>query len=157
MRNFTIIILAVFITVTACKKGEKTQNSLTTQNLAIKLPNTPEDVIRTWEMQIGQNQFALAKLISTGKALETVDFIDTANIMAPITPTTPRILSMDCKEKGDNATCDCVLEDNEGKIKCRYFLLRQNGQWYLRDADSEPIEEIPKHINQKPSLNTPVR
>jgi hypothetical protein len=40
-----------------------------------------------------------------------------------------------------------------GKIQCKYFLMRQNGQWFLQDAVSEPIiEDSPKLlVNQKPS------
>jgi hypothetical protein len=61
-------------------------------------------------------------------------------------------VSIACEEKGDKATCDCLLEDSEGKIQCKYFLLRQNGQWFLQDADSEPVEDVPsKMVNQKPS------
>ena len=44
-----------------------------------------------------------------------------------------------------------MLEDSEGKIQCKYFLLRQNGQWMLQDAESEPVDDAPKMVNQKPT------
>lgn len=152
MRNFSYIIFVAALAVVACKKGDKTQtsqNSLT-QAVPIELPKTPEGVVRTWEAQIEQNQFALAKLISTGKTLETVISLDSTNNIQRIPPSDNKILSIVCEEKGDKATCNCLLEDSEGKIQCKYFLLRQNGQWLLQDAESEPVEETPKMVNQKP-------
>jgi hypothetical protein len=152
MRNFSYIIFVAALAVVACKKGDKSptsQNSLT-QATPIELPKTPEGVVRTWEAQIEQNQFALAKLISTGKTLETVISLDSTNNIQRIPPSDNKILSIVCEEKGDKATCSCLLEDTEGKIQCKYFLLRQNGQWLLQDAESEPVDEAPKLVNQKP-------
>ena len=156
MRNFSYVLFAAALTVVACKKGDKTQtaqNTITTP-AAIELPKTPEAVVRTWEAQVEQNQFALAKLISTGKTLETVVSLDSTNNIERIPPSNTRILSIACAEIGEKATCDCLLEDSEGKIQCKYFLLRQNGQWMLQDAESEPVEDAPKMVNQKPTKRT---
>jgi hypothetical protein len=155
MRHFNyIVFIAVLFSVIACKRGEKTQTptNTITETAPIELPKTPEAVVRTWESQIEQNQFALAKLISVGKTLETVVELDSTNNMQQIPPSGTKIVSIACAEKGDKATCDCMLEDTEGKIQCKYFLSRQNGQWYLEDAASEPVEETePKLlVNQKP-------
>jgi hypothetical protein len=154
MRNFNYILLFAILATVACKRGDNTQTSTntTTEVAPIELPKTPEAVVRTWETQVEQNQFALAKLISTGKTLETVVSLDSTNQMEPIPPSNTKILSIACEEKGEKATCDCLLEDSEGKIQCKYFLLRENGQWFLQDAASEPIEEnLPKLVNQKPT------
>lgn len=154
MRNFNYIFFAVALAIVACKKGDKTQttqNAIAAPAAPIELPKTPEAVVRTWEAQIEQNQFALAKLISTGKTLETVVSLDSTNNIQNIPPSNTKILSIACTEKGEKATCDCMLEDSEGKIQCKYFLLRQNGQWMLQDAESEPVEDAPKMVNQKPT------
>jgi hypothetical protein len=155
MRNFNYTLLIALLAIVACKKGDKPQTSTNTitETAPIELPKTPEAVVRTWETQIEQNQFALAKLISTGKTLETVVSLDSTNNMQVIPPSNTKILSIACAEKGEKATCDCLLEDAEGKIQCKYFLLRQNGQWFLEDAASEPVDEkeTPKLVNQKPS------
>jgi hypothetical protein len=154
MRNFSYIIFVAALAVVACKKGDKpqtVQNTITEQAAPIELPKTPEAVVRTWEAQIEQNQFALAKLISTGKTLETVVSLDSTNNIQNIPPSSTKILTIACAEKGEKATCDCLLEDAEGKIQCKYFLLRQNGQWFLEDADSAPVEDAPAMVNQKPT------
>jgi hypothetical protein len=155
MRNSNYILLITILAFFACKRGETTQTTehTTTQVAPIELPKTPEAVVSTWETQVEQNQFALAKLISTGKALETVISLDSTNNMQEIPPSGNKILTIACDEKGDKATCDCLLEDQVGKIQCKYFLMRQNGQWFLQDAVSEPIlEDAPKLlVNQKPS------
>lgn len=154
MRNFSYIIVIAALAVVACKKGDKTQtsqNTATEQTAPIELPKTPEAVVRTWEAQVGQNQFALAKLISTGKTLATVISLDSTHNIQSIPSNTTNILSIDCAEKGEKATCNCLLQDEIGKIQCKYFLLRQNGQWFLQDAESEPVEDVPALVNQKPT------
>lgn len=154
MRNFSYIFFAAALAIVACKKGDKAQtaqNTVPAPIAPIELPKTPEAVVRTWEAQVEQNQFALAKLISTGKTLETVVSLDSTNNIERIPPSNTKILSITCAEKGEKATCDCMLEDSEGKIQCKYFLLRQNGQWMLQDAESEPVEDAPKMVNQKPT------
>jgi hypothetical protein len=154
MRNFNYILFLAVLSVVACKRGDKTpasQQNTITETAPIELPKTPEAVVRTWETQVEQNQFALAKLISTGKTLELVVGLDSTNNMQQIAPTGNKIVTIACQEKGDKATCDCLLEDSEGKIQCKYFLLRQNGQWFLQDAASEPVDAAPKLlVNQKP-------
>ena len=126
----------------ACQNGDQTVSSTPTNLMAIQLPNTPEDVIKTWENQIAENQFAEAKLISTGKALETVVSLDSTNLIEPIEPSSTKILNIACLTEGDSSKCDCLLEDAVGQLKCTYYLLRVNGQWYLQDATSEPVENI---------------
>ena len=156
MRNFSYILFITVVAVIACKRGDNNQTvqTSTEQTAPIELPKTPEAVVRTWEAQIEQNQFALAKLISTGKTLETVVSLDSTNQIEHIPPSNTKILSITCNEKGEKATCNCLLEDSEGKIQCKYFLLRQNGQWFLQDAESEPVEDAPKLVNQKPLKTT---
>ena len=156
MRNFNYIFFIAVVAVVACKRGDKNQAAQTTteQTAPVELPKTPEAVVRTWEAQVEKNQFALPKLISIGKTLETVVSLDSTNKIEPIPPMNTKILSISCTEKGEKATCDCLLEDSEGKIQCKYFLLRQNGQWMLQDADSEPVQDAPKMVNQKPSKTT---
>ena len=154
MKN-SIAVASVFIFIfftSACHNGDQsattTTNTTTTTTSApvVQLPNTPEDVIKSWESQIGENQFAAAKLISTGKALETVVSLDSTHQIEPIASSSTKILNIACRTEGDKSECDCLLEDAVGQLKCTYYLLRQNGQWYLRDATSEPVEMV----NKKP-------
>lgn len=133
--------------VIACQNRDQPATPPPPTNLTtVQLPNTPEDVIKRWERQISENQFADAKLISTGKALETVVSLDSTHHIEPIEASSTKILNIACRTEGDKSECDCLLEDAVGQLKCTYFLLRQNGQWYLQDATSEPVE----NINKKP-------
>ncbi|MBL7813655.1 MAG: hypothetical protein JNL70_01530 [Saprospiraceae bacterium] len=151
---FASILLLCFFAV-ACKQGDTNASSSNASTRTIQLPNTPEDVVKTWESQIGQNQFAEAKLISTGKALETVVSLDSTYHIEKIAPSSSKVLSISCRTEGDKSECDCVLEDAVGQLKCVYYLQRQNGQWYLQDASSEPIDSEPvKTVNKKPSNPT---
>ncbi len=153
MKN-SIAVASIFIFFTsAChnvnQPATTTATSTTTTTISapvVQLPNTPEDVIKSWESQIGANQFAAAKLISTGKALETVVSLDSTHQIEPIASSSTKILNIACRTEGDKSECDCLLEDAVGQLKCTYYLLRQNGQWYLKDATSEPVEMV----NKKP-------
>ncbi len=128
--------------VIACQNGDQHASTSPANLMAIQLPNSPEDVIKTWESQVGENQFAEAKLISTGKALETVVSLDSTHHIEPIAPSSTKIINIACRTEGDKSECDCLLEDAVGQLRCTYFLLRLNGQWYLQDATSEPVENI---------------
>ena len=136
---------------TACHNGDTTSTASLTNAPTIQLPNTPEEVVKTWEGEIAQNQFASAKLISIGKTLETVVSLDSTHHIEPIPPSSTKILNIACQTEGDKSECDCLLEDAIGQLKCVYFLVRQNGQWYLQDANSEPVEPEPSEkVNKKP-------
>lgn len=148
MKKFIAVasaLLFIFFVI-ACQNGDHTASTTPTNLTAVQLPNTPEEVITTWESQIGENQFAEAKLISTGKALETVVSLDSTHRIEPIAASSTKILNIACRTEGDKSECDCLLEDAVGQLKCTYFLLRLNGQWYLQDATSEPVE----NVNKKP-------
>ena len=55
----TALVLVFF--ATSCKNGDSTTAvSRPTVVTAIQLPNTPEEVVKTWESQVAQNQFAEA-------------------------------------------------------------------------------------------------
>lgn len=144
MKKFIAVASAFLIIffVIACQNGDQTATTTPTNLMAVQLPNTPEEVIKTWESQIGENQFAEAKLISTGKALETVVSLDSTHRIEPIASSSTKILNIACRTEGDKSECDCLLEDAVGQLKCTYFLLRINGQWYLQDATSEPVENV---------------
>ena len=148
MKKFIAVASAFLIIffVIACQNGDHTASTTPTNLTAVQLPNTPEEVIKTWESQIGENQFAEAKLISTGKALETVVSLDSTHRIEPIAASSTNILNIACRTEGDKSECNCLLEDAVGQLKCTYYLLRLNGQWYLQDATSEPVE----NINKKP-------
>ena len=148
MKN-PIAVASIFLLVffmSACHNSDKSTASSTPETSAIQLPNTPEDVVKTWESQISANQFADAKRISSGKALETVVSLDSTHRIEPIAPGSSNILEIACRTEGDKSECDCLLEDDMGQLKCIYYLLRLNGQWYLQDASSEPVE----NVNKKP-------
>ena len=156
MKNI-VLVTSIALTTFACKNNNTptlTQPTTASETTKIELPNTPESVVRTWETQIAQNQYGLAKQISTGKTLETVVSLDSSNSMEPSVAYLPKFQQITCKEVGDKATCDCVIDDNIGQLNCTYFLVKTKGQWLLQDANSEPIETASKsaiNVNKKPS------
>jgi hypothetical protein len=156
MKNI-VLVTAIALTTFACKNNNTptlTQPITASETTKIALPNTPELVVRAWETEIAQNQYGLAKQISTGKTLETVVSLDSSNSMEPSVAYIPKFQQITCKEEGDKATCDCIIDDNIGQLNCTYFLVKSKGQWLLQDANSEPIETAQKsaiNVNKKPS------
>lgn len=145
---------AIFIALlTACQNSEGTQNNSNPSAVSAPqnapLPNTPELVVRAWETEVAQNEFALARQLSIGEALSTVRAIDSSNLISkePMEPYTPQFLEIQCQENGDAAVCNCVVDDGISPLRYQYYLIRQEGQWYL-DHVSEPTEE--KIVNKKP-------
>jgi hypothetical protein len=154
MKNSILVASAALLLffAFACKNGDGNTLISSANTPTVPLPNTPEDVVRTWETQIGQNQFDAAKRISTGKTLEAVVSLDSTNNIQKMPPSSIKILNLACRTEGDKSECDCLQEDAVGQLQCTYFLVRQNGQWFLQDADSEPVESHPvEKVNKKPA------
>ncbi len=141
MKNFITISSAIllFFFAISCKNGDTTATT-TAVAMAIPLPNTPEDVIRAWQAQTDQNQFAEAKRLSIGAALNTVVSMDSSEQIEHVKPIFSKILSINCQTVGDKSECKCRLEDAVGELDCTYYLERQKGQWYLNDAGCAPGE-----------------
>ena len=105
------------------------------------LPNTPETVSRQWQEYINNNQFSEAKKLSTPNAKEWVNWIE--NMIIEEDPgqslPPPVFLEIDCKEKGDKATCLFLQEDAGEQYRDSFFLFKINGQW-LVDIPEEDLE-----------------
>ena len=145
MRNITTA--ALFLMFFACKNSEKPQ-ALQPQQLAepikIELPNTPELVVRTWEDKVSKNDYTFARLISNGEMLEFVNSLAKSDEIRHPDEDKSEISSIICTEKGNTANCDCILKYNSGKSAFKYYLVRNNGQWFLDDvtpADEQPTAE----------------
>ncbi|MFM2268734.1 MAG: hypothetical protein RL757_2175 [Bacteroidota bacterium] len=123
---------------------------------AIVLPSTPEEVVKMWETNYDQNNFALIEPISFGEGLKLVRANEATNQMAikkgeSIGSFTPNIVQVTCEIKGENCDCICLINDpSVGKYNMKYELLRDNGQWKVVKSGDEKASE---KSNSKDSKN----
>lgn len=114
-------------------------------------PNKPELVLRTWQKYVDNSEFAKAEALSTdsGKI-----FLDGLKLMEEgfagdeaIKPVMTNFLVVRCQEKGDNATCNYVIEIEEDEnVVDSVYLVRQAGQWLVDIPEDalEPSKELEK-------------
>ena len=103
MKRILLFIAAATVVYFGCKNTNTTPNpTAAVANPPLELPKTPEDVVRTWEAQVGKNDFALAKLISTGESLKAVVSLDSTNHIEAVPTLNTKILNIACSETGED-------------------------------------------------------
>jgi hypothetical protein len=138
MRNFlTIIVLSAGAYIlTSCNREERAPNHVgNVSTHAVVLPNTPELVVKAYEKSVANNDFGLARRLSTGETLKYVNVLDSLYRMDPGGAIKNNILDIKCREKNEKADCDCVIEDADGKSAIKHFLIKQSGQWLVKDVN----------------------
>lgn len=115
----------------------------------------PEGVVRAYQGFYDQNAFAEAKALSTPAEQRRLD--EMARLVATLGPDSTQlrteITKINCIVKGDSATCDCQLRDQDGPYQARYNLVRQQGRW-LMDAPRPVEEALPTEPSEFPGLDT---
>ncbi|MEO0040824.1 MAG: hypothetical protein RL329_272 [Bacteroidota bacterium] len=139
MRNLlTVIVLSsgTFF-LTNCNREDRMPNHIGAEitRLLPILPNTPELVVKAYEKSVAGNDFNYARRLSTGQTLITVNSLDSLFNIEPYGATKNNILEIKCREKNDKADCDCVIEDADGKAAYKHFLIKQSGQWMVKNVD----------------------
>jgi hypothetical protein len=138
MRNFlTVIVLSTgtFI-LTSCNREDRAPNHITSESARlVVLPNTPELVVKAYEKSVANNDFGLARRLSTGKSLEYVNTLDSLYRIDPEGARKNNILEIKCHEKNEKADCDCVIEEADGKSAFKHLLIKQSGQWLVKDVN----------------------
>jgi hypothetical protein len=145
MTRLSFIAFALFI---GCKNGgnsKAVQAHTLAPTVQIKLPNTPEKVVRTWEEQVNKSNFDAAKQLCIETALELVNSLSKSNDIEKIDPTPFTFERVTCREKGNTATCDCILKyDDSERSFFQYSLINSKGQWLVSRV--LPVEAVSKEV-----------
>ncbi|MEY4937998.1 MAG: hypothetical protein RIS64_4357 [Bacteroidota bacterium] len=138
MRNFlTVIVLSTgtFI-LTSCNREDRAPNYVSTESARlVVLPNTPELVVKAYEKSVANNDFGLARRLSTGESLKYVNMLDSLYHIEPEGARKNNILEIKCREKNEKADCDCIIEEPHGKSAFKHFLIKQSGQWLVKEVN----------------------
>lgn len=106
-------------------------------------PDSPEGVVRQYQMYLDNNQFEQAKNLSTPEERQVLDglaAIFTKDLDASSVMKTS-FLRISCKETGDKAECECKLKDEFETYDSVFRLVRQGGKWLVDVSDDPEIEE----------------
>lgn len=127
MKHFLLLCLPLLVLLSCQRKP--------------KLPNTPEEVVRQYQVYYDQNQFAEAKELSTPAERQRLDDLKAIIESEPADSTifTTTFLSINCQTNKDTAICLCEVRDIEEPYTTEYKLIKIDGQWLI-DAPEEEIE-----------------
>ena len=156
-RNYFLFCLIFFFS--ACKKLEKlttgADEKVATDKITkpvLKLPETPESLVRAWEDHVNNNEFELPRMISKGEVLNFVNSVEASNADQKLPVFPMKILTLKCDELDNVANCTCRIQQNDSSEQTfQYSLVKDNGQWYLTKVESEeelaPTSKV-KNINK---------
>ncbi len=120
MNKCFLFLFALVLTFSCC-------SSSTDSNL------TAEEVARKWQSHIDKNQFDDARKLSTTRAKELVNLIESMiykgdNGEASLIET--QFLEMKCREMDNTAICEYVIQEEE-KINDSFKLINEGGRWLI--------------------------
>lgn len=134
-------------------RGKNNNKAKDTKSQTAVRPNTPESVVRVWELEVAKNNFGYAKQLSIGKTLKVIQSLEdlSREKESQFDVVNIEFVAVTCKEVGDEAVCDCLLRDEIGEVENRYLLVKQNNTWFLEDVlDSDDIKKKSARVNIKP-------
>jgi hypothetical protein len=74
-----------------------------------------------------------------------VNSLSKSNDIEKIEPTPFTFEKVTCREKGNTATCDCILKyEDSGRSFFQYLLINSNGQWLVSRV--LPIEAVSMEV-----------
>lgn len=125
-----ILLLSGFVAILSCNR-EPT------------LPETPEAVIRQYQVYYDKNEFDKAKILSTIREQQRLDDLKQVLESEPLDSTifNTNFLSINCQTQQDTSICTCEMKDlNEGEqYTTEYKVVRVKGQWLI-EAPEEEVE-----------------
>ena len=120
---------------------------------AAQTPQTPEAVVRQYQLYLDQNDFDRAKTLSTSREAERL--VEVSRIVAAesqdSTRTYSTFLKLNCVVQSDSARCSCTIRDQYETYDTEFVLVRYKRQWLVDSAPQEEIlfdeEEIEEALN----------
>lgn len=115
---------------------------------AFDLPNTPESVAQKWQTALNDDQFDLARALSSDRTKAWVTELDSLmhdpQMMDASLPKTV-LLDLKCRFRSDSvAVCSFFTNDDDGtRWADSLFLLKVRGQWLVELPEDETSPEFP--------------
>lgn len=148
-KNITLLLLlaligSLIVFGTACG-GNVSNDAASAAEDAVKIPRTPEEVVRQYQAYVDSNQFQLAQSLSTPRSAPLHEMM--ATIVAD-TPTDSSLIhtqfiSLNCDIiQQDTAVCNCLLRDEYEEYESEYILVKVEDRWLVDLPDEEGDFEL---------------
>lgn len=132
------------VLITAACGGNVSTDTTAESAEAMKIPRTPEEVVRQYQAYVDSNQFDLAQKLSTPRSAPLHE------MMATIVADTPsdsslihtQFITLECNIQQDTATCNCLLRDEYEEYESEYILIRMADRWLVDLPDEESDFEL---------------
>ena len=138
--NFLFLLLITFI---ACKNNGKNgdnafekSGSDKNSKTVLKLPESPEALVRAWEENVNNNEFELPRMVSKGEVLNFINSVEASNADQKLPVFPMKIISVKCDELNNVGNCTCQIQNDTGEQTFQYTLVKDNGQWFLTKVES---------------------
>lgn len=139
-----LILVGVLVTFGTACGGNVSQETAPTEEVAIKIPRTPEEVVRQYQAYVDSNQFQLAQKLSTPRSAPLHE------MMAAIVADTPtdsslihtQFVNLNCNIQQDTAICNCLLRDEYEEYESEYILVKVDDRWLVDLPDEEGDFEL---------------
>ncbi len=159
MKHSHYFFICTLIALSACKKIGKIPETLVgkinTDSMTkapIKMPQTPEALVREWEENVNRNEFELPRIVSKGEVLNLVNSVEASNAEQKLPIFPMKILSLKCNELNNVGNCTCQIQNDTGEQTFQYTLIKDNGQWYLTKVES--VDDLPTSSTDKNSVKS---
>ena len=159
MKHSHYLIICIIIALSAFKKnGKMPETSVGKANIdsvtkvAIKMPQSPEALVREWEENVNRNEFELPRIVSKGEVLNLVNSVEASNAEQKLPIFPMKILSLKCNELNNVGNCTCQIQNDTGEQTFQYTLTKDNGQWYLTKVES--VDDLPTSSTDKNSMKS---
>jgi len=142
------LLLTCLCALSSCVQQDKPMGQT-----AGRLPETPEEVVRQYQVYLDQNDFNRAKTLSTSREAERLDEVSrvVAAESQDSTRTYSTFLKINCVVLADSARCACTIRDQYETYDTDFVLIRYNRRWLVDSAPQEEIlfdeEEIEEALN----------
>lgn len=161
LKHNNYFIFCLVLLFTACKNNTKSSDTSVTniptdKNVkpAIKLPETPEALVRAWEENVNNNEFELPRMVSKGEVLNLVNSVEASNADQKLPVFPMKILSIKCDDLNNIGNCTCHIQNDTGEQTFLYTLIKDDGQWFLTKVESEDELASPGKTNKDKSLKS---
>ncbi len=144
-KNITFLLLLALIVFGIACGGNVSNDTASAAENAVKIPRTPEEVVRQYQAYVDSNQFQLAQSLSTPRSAPLHE------MMATIVADTPsdsslihtQFISLNCDIiQQDTAVCNCLLRDEYEEYESEYILVKVDDRWFVDLPDEEGDFEL---------------
>jgi len=123
-----VLFLSLLIQLACTNPAPSVSSTIATDTLE------PEDVLILWQSYIDQDQYDSARILSTGKVLPFISFLESITFSTDSTePVSLTLLrNLICDIHGDSAVCRYMTKDEIGQdVPDTVMLRRVNGRWLV--------------------------